>query len=218
MLVEEISDSETTDSLLVTVTGTWSNMRPVWLRGCATWSFGQKGPCEWGWLWRRDRGGGRRIKWRLIMPRSTLRTGVKPLPPLTTWPNDPPGQWPTWPPGPMHHMANGQLGQLAHDLPGARAMAMAHLPASSSMWPIALLMTWPPGSLFYSLFYSCFCCLWPLAYYGHYAHYAYRPNKQALRYNNIKYSCTLSYTLFGSIWSRQQNRPRQRNWPRQPVA
>ena len=85
------------------------------------------------------------------------------------------------------------------------------------MWPIALLMTWPPGSLFYSLFYSCFCCLWPLAYYGHYAHYAYRPNKQALRYNNIKYSCTLSYTLFGSIWSRQQNRPRQRSWPRQPV-
>ena len=119
VLVEEISDSETTDSL--TVTGTWSNMRPVWLRGCATWSFGQKGPCEWGWLWRRDRGGGRRIKWRLIMSRSTLRTGVKPLPPLTTWPNDPPGQWPTWPPGPMHHMANGQLGQLAHDLPGPPA-------------------------------------------------------------------------------------------------
>ena len=29
VLVEEISDSETTDSLLVTVTGTWSNMRPV---------------------------------------------------------------------------------------------------------------------------------------------------------------------------------------------
>ena len=46
VLVEEISDSETTDSLLVTVTGTWSNMRPVWLRGCATCSFGQKGPCE----------------------------------------------------------------------------------------------------------------------------------------------------------------------------
>ena len=116
------------------------------------------------------------------MPRSTLRTGVKPLPPLTTWPNDPPGQWPTWPPGPMHHMAHSQL---AHDPPGARVMAMAHLPASCSMWPIALLTTWPPGYLFYSLFYSCFCCLWPtwpLAYYGHYAHYAYRPKKQALQY------------------------------------
>ena len=146
VLVEEISDSETTDSL--TVTGTWSNMRPVWLRGCATWSFGQKGPCEWGWLWRRDRGGGRRIKWRLIMPRSTLRTGVKPLPPLTTWPNDPPGQWPTWPPGPMHHMANGQLGQLAHDLPGARAIALAHLPASSStgcfFWLVPPKKYWNP--------------------------------------------------------------------------